>query len=370
MCLRSLRLFLLLLICAVLLLSGCRQTRIDVETETTTITEATEATTPIVGWIEQDGRRRYALPDGSYLTGWLNLEDGHYYLDENGYAACGQTTIDGKGYCFDKDGRMVTGIVIVDDFGYLYGSDGILAAAGWAEYEGETYYIIENGQIYTGWLQLGIYNYYLQQDGTRATGSVQINEEVLYFTPDGIQVTLVNPWHFLPEDYAVELVEVRGFQVDAQCAEALEQMLAACEQAGNAPRICSAYRTYATQEKLYKNKVNRLIASGHSREEAEKLAATEVAIPGTSEHQLGLAVDIVDESNWNLDETQAKTPSQLWLMEHCWEYGFILRYPNEKSSTTGIIYEPWHYRYVGLEISMQLKDSGLCLEEYIDAVVE
>ena len=367
---RSLRLFLLLMICGALLLAGCRQKQIEAETEATVFTEPTEITKSIVGWIEQDGQRRYALPDGSYLTGWLNLEDGHYYLDQNGCAVYGQITIDGKGYCFDAEGRMVTGIVIWDEIGYLYGPDGTLAANGWAEYNGETYYFVENGQIYTGWLQLGAYSYYLKEDGTRAVGRTQIGEDIFYFTPDGIQLILVNPWHFLQEDYTVELVDVRGFKVDALCAEALEQMLVACEQAGNEPRICSAYRTYASQEKLYRNKVNRLIAAGHPRDEAEKLAATEVAVPGTSEHHLGLAVDIVDASNWNLDETQAKTPSQLWLMEHCWEYGFILRYPNEKSSVTGIIYEPWHYRYVGVEISMQLKDSGLCLEEYLDAVVE
>ena len=91
-----------------------------------------------------------------------------------------------------------------------------------------------------------------------------------------------------------------------------------------------------------------------------------MARPGTSEHQLGLAVDIVSASNQSLTKAQEKTKVQKWLMEHCWEYGFILRYPNEKSGITGIGYEPWHYRYVGTEIALDIRDSGLCFEEYLE----
>jgi D-alanyl-D-alanine carboxypeptidase len=92
------------------------------------------------------------------------------------------------------------------------------------------------------------------------------------------------------------------------------------------------------------------------------------ARPGTSEHQLGLAVDFVDTRYWTLDEKQAELPAQKWLMEHCWEYGFILRYPSEKSEITGIIYEPWHYRYVGREIALEIRDAGLTLEEYLETL--
>ena len=363
--LRIFRLFFTCIAILSLLLSGCRQQAVPEET-----VPETTAPKQISGWVTEQGQRRYLLPDGAFVSGWLSLEDGKYFLDESGFAVSGQVTIDGSGYFFDNDGRMVAGIVILDEIGYLYGEDGVLAASGWKTYLGNTYYIVEEGKIYTGWLQLEGGSYYLKSDGTMAVGRTQVGEEVFYFTPDGIQVTLVNPWHAINEDYAVELANVRGHQVDVRCAEALELMLKDCEKAGNQPRICSAYRTYEKQETLYKRKVQSLMAQGHKEEEAKKLAGTEVAVPGTSEHQLGLAVDIVDASNWNLDETQAKTPSQLWLMEHCWEYGFILRYPNEKSVITGIIYEPWHYRYVGVEIAMALKDSGLCLEEYLDAVIE
>ena len=90
-----------------------------------------------------------------------------------------------------------------------------------------------------------------------------------------------------------------------------------------------------------------------------------VARPGTSEHQTGLAVDIVDTSYQILDEGQENTPVQQWLMAHCAEYGFILRYPTDKSEITGVGYEPWHYRYVGVEAAREIMANGLCLEEYL-----
>lgn len=96
-------------------------------------------------------------------------------------------------------------------------------------------------------------------------------------------------------------------------------------------------------------------------EEAGKV----VAVPGTSEHQLGLAVDIVDTNYQILDEAQENTAVQKWLMEHSWEYGFILRYPSDKGHITGIIYEPWHYRYVGREAAREMYEQGLCMEEYV-----
>ena len=107
------------------------------------------------------------------------------------------------------------------------------------------------------------------------------------------------------------------------------------------------------------------MARGYSRERAETEAGEQVAIPGTSEHQLGLAVDIVDISYQLLDRSQEDTAVQKWLMEHSWEYGFILRYPDGKSEITGITYEPWHYRYVGRENAEQIYRRGFCLEEYL-----
>lgn len=179
-------------------------------------------------------------------------------------------------------------------------------------------------------------------------------------------LTLVNPWNPLPEDYTLTLKKLSsGHSVDERCYPDLQEMMDACRMAGLSPVICSSYRSREKQQELFRNKINRLMAQGFSRNDAETEAAKVVAVPGTSEHQLGLAVDIVDLNNQNLDTSQENTPVQKWLMEHCWEYGFILRYPNEKSGITGIIYEPWHYRYVGRDAAKEIYELGVCLEEYL-----
>ena len=184
--------------------------------------------------------------------------------------------------------------------------------------------------------------------------------------PADWRLTLVNPWTPLPEGYQPTLATVEnGYQVDQRCADHLEAMLAACREAGLSPVLCSAYRTQEKQTALYENLVGKRMAQGLSREDAETQAAKEVARPGTSEHQLGLAVDIVDASYQLLDTRQEDTPVQQWLMEHCWEYGFLLRYPPDKGAVTGIIYEPWHYRYVGWDHAQAIGQAGLCLEEFL-----
>ena len=183
----------------------------------------------------------------------------------------------------------------------------------------------------------------------------------------GEHLILVNPWNSLPDDYAPELHTLSdGTQVAECCYPSLRDLLNDCRAAGNAPYICSGYRTEATQRELYENKVSRLMASGLDPDEAAAEAAKVVAYPGTSEHQTGLAVDLIDSAYTSLDQGQEQTATQQWLMENCWKYGFILRYPSDKSDVTGIIYEPWHYRYVGEEAAAAMHKSGLCLEEYLE----
>lgn len=99
--------------------------------------------------------------------------------------------------------------------------------------------------------------------------------------------------------------------------------------------------------------------------EASDKAAFWVARPGTSEHQLGLAVDIVSTKNQRLDRSQENTVEQRWLIQNSWKYGFVLRYPTNKNSITGVGYEPWHYRYVGKEHAKKINELGVCLEEYV-----
>ena len=184
---------------------------------------------------------------------------------------------------------------------------------------------------------------------------------------DDWQLLLVNPWNQLPEGYTVELTELRnGHAVDTRAYPDLQRMMDDCRAAGLDPVICSSYRTQAKQQELYENKLQRLIEEGYSYENAVTEAGTVVAVPGTSEHQTGLALDIVDASYQILDQGQEDTLVQQWLIEHSWEYGFVLRYPNAKSEITGIIYEPWHYRYVGREAAREMTELDLCLEAYVD----
>ena len=182
---------------------------------------------------------------------------------------------------------------------------------------------------------------------------------------------LVNPWNPVPEDYSVEVIPVGEWQIGEDqsiatlCADALLRMIADCQEAGYRPYICSSYRTQAMQEGLYYNKLVRVLEMGYSWDDAPDIAAQSVAIPGTSEHQLGLAADIIDSEYTYLDEGQERTGTQRWLMENSWRYGFILRYPNGTTDITGIIYEPWHYRYVGERFAKDIYEKEVTLEEYI-----
>jgi D-alanyl-D-alanine carboxypeptidase len=182
---------------------------------------------------------------------------------------------------------------------------------------------------------------------------------------------LVNQAHPQRPDYIPTTAALpNGKEVDVRIYDALVAMLNDCKSAGLDPIVCSAYRSIDTQRELFDNKVSRLMADGMSYGEAYQAASTEVAVPGTSEHSLGLAVDICALSYQLLDAAQAETAEQKWLMAHSWEYGFILRYPDEKTDVTGIIYEPWHYRYVGTELAKTLYESGLTLEEYLQNLTQ
>ena len=176
---------------------------------------------------------------------------------------------------------------------------------------------------------------------------------------------LVNPWNPIPDGFSVELEYLDNGAVDKRCYPQLQQMMDDCRAEGLSPYICSSFRTQELQQELFDNQIAVFRGQGYDEDEARRLAAREVAVPGTSEHQLGLAVDIIDTSNWNLDESQEHTAAQQWLMANSWRYGFILRYPNSKRDITGIIYEPWHYRYVGYDVAKEIHERGICLEEYL-----
>ncbi len=179
---------------------------------------------------------------------------------------------------------------------------------------------------------------------------------------------LVNQWNPLPENYSPEIKYLdNGHGIDERAYDDLQDMMNECRAQGLEPVICSSYRTMEKQKELYNNKINQYLTYGYSQEDAKKKAGELVAVPGTSEHQLGLALDIVDISYQTLDERQENTAVQKWLLKNSWRYGFILRYPTDKSEITGISYEPWHYRYVGREDAEKIYEAGVCLEEYLNS---
>ena len=179
-------------------------------------------------------------------------------------------------------------------------------------------------------------------------------------------LTLVNFENTIPKDWKVDLVQLNnGQSVDRRIYDDLIAMLQSAKSEGLNPLICSSYRTNEKQEQLYQNKVSEYLSQGYSKVEASDKAAFWVARPGTSEHQLGLAVDIVSTKNQRLDRSQENTVEQQWLIQNSWKYGFVLRYPTNKNSITGVGYEPWHYRYVGKEHAKKINELGVCLEGYV-----
>ncbi len=182
-------------------------------------------------------------------------------------------------------------------------------------------------------------------------------------------LVLANRQNPLTEGYKPELKKLSsGYAVDARIYEAVNDMLADAKAAGLSPLVCSAYRSYDSQTRLFENQIAKYVSRGYSKAAAYEEAAKWVAVPGTSEHQTGLAVDIVATSYQVLNEAQEKTAEQQWLMANAHHYGFVLRYPKDKVAVTGISYEPWHYRYVGKEAARVIYEGKMCLEEYLEAL--
>ena len=175
-------------------------------------------------------------------------------------------------------------------------------------------------------------------------------------------LTLVNSSYRIPDDYEPDLVYVcgSGERLDRKVAEHYEAMFNAALKEGINLTPCSGYRSYELQERNYNNKVSFYESQGYSHKDAKVKAATIIMPPGSSEHNLGYAMDIVCVEEWFEGTDEFK-----WLTENAADYGFIMRYPKDKQDITKVIYEPWHWRYVGVELAKELKDSGLVLEEYM-----
>ena len=181
---------------------------------------------------------------------------------------------------------------------------------------------------------------------------------------NGWNLILVNRNSYIPDDYKVGLTELsNGEKVDSRIYPELQEMFNDARAQGYGLFVREGYRTQEEQQQLLDEKIEAYENEGKSKSEAKKLAEQWVAIPGTSEHQLGIAVDI------NADTTKSSRDDVYnWLEENAHTYGFIKRYPSNKTDITGVINEPWHYRYVGKEAASAIYSQGICLEEYIETL--
>ena len=204
-----------------------------------------------------------------------------------------------------------------------------------------------------------------QEQSSQETKQQQLAEEFAK-EKEEYYLLLANAENPLPQDWSIQTEEVQnGYEMDKRAAPAMREMIQAAKEDGVELMLCSAYRSVEKQQQLFDRSQQAYMAQGMSEEEAYAKTATETAIPGTSEHQPGLAADIVPPTYQMLDAGFADTPAGQWLSEHAAEYGFVLRYPQDKQEVTGIIYESWHYRFVGKTHAKLMKESGLCLEEYL-----
>jgi D-alanyl-D-alanine carboxypeptidase len=195
-------------------------------------------------------------------------------------------------------------------------------------------------------------------NGINAGGAVNTQN---YANETAWNLTLVNKWNPIPQNYELELTELaNGELVDERIYPALQEMFDAARNANIYPVVASGYRTAEEQQRLLDEKIAAYEADGYSAAEAISNAQAWVAVSGTSEHQLGIAVDInadgIHSTGYEVYE---------WLNQNSYKFGFICRYPGEKTEITGIIDEPWHYRYVGTEAAAEIYHQGICLEEYL-----
>ena len=183
----------------------------------------------------------------------------------------------------------------------------------------------------------------------------------------------VNSWELrlvridnqLPNDFVPELMEIEdGQYFDARAGMHLLKLLEDARAAGYTTFCCSGFRSYDTQYMLYWNHVEAFQAEGMTLEEAEAATRLAVNYPGASEHQLGLAADILEYQGQDMEPYIGGSGLMLWLEEHCADYGFVIRYPDGKTDITGIEYEPWHLRFVGA-CAWYLMENDLCLEEFL-----
>ena len=179
--------------------------------------------------------------------------------------------------------------------------------------------------------------------------------------PDDWRLILVNDKHAVPKNYSPQLTQLsNGIYIDSRIYPDLQKMFDDARSDGVYPIVSEGYRTHKQQKQMMKDKITGLVNEGYSEKEAEKFAEKQVAEAGKSEHELGIALDINADTSYSSDEEVYN-----WLAENAFKYGFILRYPPDKTNITGIDYEPWHYRYVGTDTALEIYSRQITLEEYL-----
>ncbi|MCM1540352.1 MAG: M15 family metallopeptidase [Blautia sp.] len=198
--------------------------------------------------------------------------------------------------------------------------------------------------------------------------------EAVEFSKDDWKLLLINKQHSIPDGYDFPLGDIQTMKgrmhCDARIIDELLNMLQDAKEDGIILQICSPYRDLERQEALFDRKIRSYMSRGMSYLEAYQRGSRIVAVPAASEHRLGLALDIVSDTYKDLNEGFAKTPAGIWLAENSYQYGFILRYPKGKEDITGIDYEPWHFRYVGVDAATVITERGITLEEFWDELGE
>ena len=304
----------------------------------------------MTGWNTVGNKLYYFTKEGQRLTGWQNIENKQYYLTEEGYAVIGWQTIDGVLRFFDENGAAPNGW-FEDETGKYYFTENGCPAIGPKKVDDKWFCFDQEGRMLTGWIEQDGEKYYAKETGELAVGKLTLDGVNHYFTSSGKYVLLVNKENPVPESYSPKLVSFDKYVIDESAKAALEKMIGDCP---HSTTIDNIYRSKALQQTVWNSGVQKRIAQGMTKEEAEAETAKKVMTPGHSEHQTGLAVDLFGSDT-----------ARKWMEEHCWEYGFIVRYPEDKAEFTGIDYEYWHFRYVGTELSLELKELGMCLEEYM-----
>ncbi|MCM1111907.1 MAG: M15 family metallopeptidase [Muribaculum sp.] len=185
------------------------------------------------------------------------------------------------------------------------------------------------------------------------------------FSKDDWRLVLINKQHSIPDDYTVSLGTIEGaLKCDERILDDLSDMLQAAVDDGISLKVRSPYRTHERQVYNFNQKISDYMNRGLSYLEAYQLASQVVTVPGNSEHEIGLALDITCDSFARLEQEFADTDAGKWLAENSCRFGFILRYPKGKEYVTGIVYEPWHFRYVGVEAATVITERGITLEEF------